>query len=179
MVGSFVYQTYAVDADALAMPTSPLDEILRLRAQCEYVGAARIRRIASYRAVGALPAGRKPNRRAFTAAGTRTGLNGTRCERQSRRVALPHTCKPCGRHTGPTGAGQGGNAVSFAPEYSSRAESTSSQRLADHLPARMPASRSRRVRSAPSLHLGGPLTLPMCVQCDSQIAGRVHPEAGR
>ena len=35
MVGSFVYQTYEIDADALAMPTSPLDEILRLRAQCE------------------------------------------------------------------------------------------------------------------------------------------------
>ena len=33
MVGSFVYQTYEVDADALAMPTSPLDEILRLRGQ--------------------------------------------------------------------------------------------------------------------------------------------------
>ena len=29
MVGSFVYQTYAIDADALALPTSPLDELLR------------------------------------------------------------------------------------------------------------------------------------------------------
>ena len=35
MVCSFVYQTYSVDADALALPTSPLDEMLRMRAQCE------------------------------------------------------------------------------------------------------------------------------------------------
>ena len=35
MVGQFVYSTYEVDADALAMPTTPLDEVLRLRGQCE------------------------------------------------------------------------------------------------------------------------------------------------
>ena len=35
MVGQFVYQTYEIDADALAMPKSPLDELLNLRAQCE------------------------------------------------------------------------------------------------------------------------------------------------
>ena len=35
MVCQFVYQTYEVDADALAMPTTPLDELLRLRGQCE------------------------------------------------------------------------------------------------------------------------------------------------
>eukprot|EP00966_Prymnesium_polylepis_P160493 3710607-Prymnesium_polylepis.1 len=35
MVGQFVYQTYAIDSDALAMPKSPLDELLNLRAQCE------------------------------------------------------------------------------------------------------------------------------------------------
>ena len=34
-VGSFVYQTYSVDTDSLALPTSPLDELLRLRGQCE------------------------------------------------------------------------------------------------------------------------------------------------
>jgi hypothetical protein len=33
MVCQFVYQTYAVDAEALAMPTTPLDELLRLRGQ--------------------------------------------------------------------------------------------------------------------------------------------------
>ena len=31
MVCQFVYQTYEVDADALTMPTTPLDELLRLR----------------------------------------------------------------------------------------------------------------------------------------------------
>eukprot|EP00966_Prymnesium_polylepis_P084343 1951994-Prymnesium_polylepis.1 len=35
MIGQFVYSTYEVDADALAMPTTPLDEVLRLRGQCE------------------------------------------------------------------------------------------------------------------------------------------------
>jgi hypothetical protein len=35
MVCQFVYQTYEVDPDALAMPTTPLDELLRLRGQCE------------------------------------------------------------------------------------------------------------------------------------------------
>jgi hypothetical protein len=35
MVGQFVYSTYEVDADALAAPTTPLDELLRLRGQCE------------------------------------------------------------------------------------------------------------------------------------------------
>ena len=35
MVGSFVYQTYSIDEDALALPTSALDELLRLRSQCE------------------------------------------------------------------------------------------------------------------------------------------------
>ena len=35
MVGQFVYQTYEVDSEALAMPTSPLDQVLRLRGQCE------------------------------------------------------------------------------------------------------------------------------------------------
>ena len=31
MVGSYVYDTFEVDADALAMATTPLDELLRLR----------------------------------------------------------------------------------------------------------------------------------------------------
>ena len=35
MVGSFVYSTYKLDDETLAMPTSPLDEILRLRSQSE------------------------------------------------------------------------------------------------------------------------------------------------
>ena len=35
MVGSYVYDTFEVDADALALPTTPLDELLRLRSQCE------------------------------------------------------------------------------------------------------------------------------------------------
>ena len=35
MVCQYVYQTYEVDADALAMATTPLDELLRLRGQCE------------------------------------------------------------------------------------------------------------------------------------------------
>ena len=35
MVCQFVYQTFEVDADALAMPTTPLDELLRPRGQCE------------------------------------------------------------------------------------------------------------------------------------------------
>ena len=34
-VCQFVYQTYEVDADALGMSTTPLDELLRLRGQCE------------------------------------------------------------------------------------------------------------------------------------------------
>ena len=35
MVCQYVYQTYEVDPDALAMSTTPLDELLRLRGQCE------------------------------------------------------------------------------------------------------------------------------------------------
>lgn len=35
MVGSFVYATYKLDDETLAMPISPLSEILRLRAQSE------------------------------------------------------------------------------------------------------------------------------------------------
>ena len=35
MVASYVFQTYKVDEDALAMPVSPLDQTLRLRGQCE------------------------------------------------------------------------------------------------------------------------------------------------
>ena len=80
MVGQFVYQTYEVDEDALSMqPASPLDEILRLRGQCESQAKqqalysrrdplwlefpeaqkGRVKAEAAYRALPASPPGRK------------------------------------------------------------------------------------------------------------------------
>ena len=80
MVGQFVYQTYEIDADALSMqPASALDEILRLRGQCESQAKhqalysrrdplwlefpeaqkGRVKAEAAYRALPASPPGKK------------------------------------------------------------------------------------------------------------------------